>query len=77
LNVYAPINASALPVLVWLHGGSFLIGTANADVYDGEVLATQANAVVVTANYRLGAFGFLASDDQDSNLGLMLYLLLV
>lgn len=61
LNVYAPKTAaqgSKLPVLVWIHGGSFTNG-AGSD-YDGSVLAEKYGLVVVTLNYRLGALGFLA-----------------
>ena len=59
LNVYTPPSGPAgLPVLVWFHGGAFIIGRAT--LYDGAELAKRANAVVVTTNYRLGVFGFLA-----------------
>jgi para-nitrobenzyl esterase len=61
LNVYRPPaarSAGALPVIVWLHGGGFMNGSGNA--FDGTRLATSANAVVVTVNYRLGPFGWLA-----------------
>ena len=47
------------PVIVFLHGESFSWGSGN--LYDGRVLATYANSVVVTFNFRLGIFGeFLA-----------------
>ncbi len=59
LNVYTPPSGPAgLPVLVWFHGGAYLVGKAT--LYDGNELAARANAVVVTTNYRLGVFGFLA-----------------
>ena len=58
LNVYTPSKQGASrPVMVWIHGGGFNAGGANE--YDGRVLASQGDAVVVTINYRLGAFGFL------------------
>lgn len=58
LNIYTPsVEGQSRPVLVWIHGGSFTGGTANE--YDGSVLAQQGDVVVVTINYRLGAFGFL------------------
>jgi para-nitrobenzyl esterase len=58
LNVYTPpAGAGHRPVMVWFHGGSYLTGTANH--YDGSALARQ-GVVVVTVNYRLGAFGYLA-----------------
>ncbi|MFZ9954111.1 MAG: carboxylesterase family protein, partial [Ilumatobacteraceae bacterium] len=67
LNVFAPTSAAsnaptALPVLVWIHGGAFTNGTAHASWYDGSNLAAR-GCVVVTVNYRLGAFGFTGADD--------------
>jgi para-nitrobenzyl esterase len=61
LNVYTPPGArpgSRLPVMVWLHGGAFVNGSG-AD-YDASALSAASGAVVVTTNYRLGTFGFLA-----------------
>ncbi|HEY4223188.1 MAG TPA: carboxylesterase family protein [Myxococcota bacterium] len=66
LNVYEPAHASALlPVLFFIHGGFFTWGSSamrqeGVDEYDGGYLATHANAVVVTINYRIGALGFFA-----------------
>jgi para-nitrobenzyl esterase len=58
LNIVTPSSKGQLrPVLVWIHGGGFINGSANE--YDGSVLADQGNAVVVTLNFRLGTFGFL------------------
>jgi para-nitrobenzyl esterase len=61
LNVYTPypLSSKKLPVMVWIHGGGYTLG-AGSD-FDASVLATKANAVVVTVNYRLGALGFLAN----------------
>ena len=57
LNVYTPSTENASrPVMVWIHGGGFASGSANE--YDGRVLASQGDVVVVTINYRLGPFGF-------------------
>ena len=66
LNVYRP-NPSAgkggkLPVLVWVHGGSFVSGSASAPGLDGGWLSSQYGVVVVTVQYRLGMFGFLSGD---------------
>lgn len=47
------------PVLFWVHGGGFVIGAASQSWYDGTPLAID-GAVVVSCNYRLGPFGFLA-----------------
>jgi para-nitrobenzyl esterase len=59
LHVWAPASESPLPVLVWFHGGSFVIGASSQPVYDGTLLATEQQVVVVSVNYRLGALGFL------------------
>jgi para-nitrobenzyl esterase len=60
LNVHAPARrpGERLPVMVWVHGGSALVG-AGSDV-DPARLAETGRVVVVTVNYRLGPFGFLA-----------------
>ncbi len=61
LNVWRPAgDATKLPVIVFIHGGSNVSGYTADPVYDGALLAKTANAVVVTANYRLGIFGFLS-----------------
>ena len=65
LNVYAPQNARGLPVMVWIHGGSFTSG-AGSD-YDPRTLAREQGVVVVTVNYRLGALGFLALPALEDN----------
>jgi para-nitrobenzyl esterase len=61
LNVFTPHrdrnDIDALPVMVWIHGGSLLVGESNE--YDAIKLV-QRGVVVVTINYRLGALGFLA-----------------
>jgi para-nitrobenzyl esterase len=60
LNVWTPARrASRLPVLVWIHGGGFGSGSGSIPIYNGASLASH-GVVVVTLNYRLGAFGFLA-----------------
>ena len=58
LNVYTPsLEGAGRPVLVWIHGGSFTMGSGNG--YVGAQLAAQGDVVVVSINYRLGMFGFL------------------
>jgi para-nitrobenzyl esterase len=59
LNVYTPASSAAakLPVMVWIHGGAWTSGAGA--IYQGEDLARK-GVVVVTLNYRLGVFGFLA-----------------
>ncbi len=60
LNVWAPRESSELrPVLFWIHGGGYTGGSGSTAIYDGTPLAAD-GAVVVTINYRLNVFGFLA-----------------
>ncbi len=71
LNVYAPASAnpaSKLPVMVWIHGGGFLAGAGSEPRYTNSALVSK-NVVLVTINYRLGLFGFLASDDLAKEAG--------
>lgn len=78
LNIWAPAQAKpgdALPVMVWLHGGSFLSGSANLALYDGHQLASEQQLVIVSINHRLNIFGYLhlaaldACHAQIANLG--------
>jgi para-nitrobenzyl esterase len=65
LNVYAPADASArskLPVMFWIHGGSYAVGSSSEPRHNGDYLPTK-GVVLVTINYRLGVFGFLATGD--------------
>jgi para-nitrobenzyl esterase len=60
LNVYTPAaDTGRRPVLFWIHGGGFVIGSASQPIYDGAPLAKRGDVVVVTINYRLGPLGFL------------------
>lgn len=60
LNVWSPAEGGAgLPVMVWIHGGTFLTGAGSQPLFDGTSLAADGQVVVVTVNYRLGPFGFL------------------
>lgn len=65
LNVHTPNPSTRLrPVMVWIHGGGFSQGDALVDgATDGSILAQQGDVVVVSLNYRLGPFGFLAHPD--------------
>jgi para-nitrobenzyl esterase len=72
VNVWspAPDPAAALPVLVWIPGGAYVLGTAALPEYDGGRLA-RGGAVVVTLNYRLGVEGFAHLDGAPANRGLL------
>jgi para-nitrobenzyl esterase len=77
LNVWASSDTrpgDAKPVMVWLHGGAYVLGSGSQPLYDGRRLAGSGEVVVVTVNYRVGALGFLdlSSFDRrfDSNVGL-------
>jgi len=62
LNLWTPLAnkvEAAYPVLVWIHGGAFVEGSASVPIYNGAALAKH-GIIVVGINYRLGAFGFLA-----------------
>jgi len=61
LNVWTPAKNpdEKLPVMVWIHGGGFNFGSTSLPEYNGKNLS-QKGVVVVTLNYRLGPFGFLA-----------------
>ncbi|MFN8100160.1 MAG: carboxylesterase/lipase family protein [Mycobacterium sp.] len=60
LNVVAPEDATgdALPVMVFIHGGAFILGSSATPIYDGASLA-RGGCVFVSLNYRLGALGCL------------------
>ncbi|HET7073832.1 MAG TPA: carboxylesterase/lipase family protein [Mycobacterium sp.] len=84
LNIWAASDTQPgdrKPVMVWLHGGAYILGSGSQALYDGRRLAaggdSDAGVVVVTVNYRLGALGFLdlssfntARRRFDSNIGL-------
>src|ERR1700722_15725754 len=63
LNVWAPSPRATTPapVMVFVHGGSFLFGSGTFGLYDGTNLAAATGHVIVTLNYRLGALGFLSN----------------
>ncbi|HWC81791.1 MAG TPA: carboxylesterase family protein [Pseudonocardiaceae bacterium] len=70
LNVWTPATSGEqrLPVLVWIYGGGFRAGTGANPRFDGENLARK-GVVVVTFNYRLGTFGFLATPELSAESG--------
>lgn len=65
LNIYAPKSAYKKPVLVYIHGGSFMRGSNNDYQTQGQRLAKNVDVVVVTVNYRLGVFGFMDFSELD------------
>ncbi|XP_055420553.1 neuroligin-4, X-linked isoform X2 [Bubalus kerabau] len=77
LNIYVPTEDdihdqnSKKPVMVYIHGGSYMEGTGN--MIDGSILASYGNVIVITINYRLGILGFLSTGDQAAkgNYGLL------
>jgi para-nitrobenzyl esterase len=71
LNIWTPDQgARGLPVMVWIHGGSFLRGAGSLPAYDGRRFARD-GIVCVSINYRLGAEGFLDLDGAVQNRGLL------
>ena len=69
LNVYTPTgprpaDAKPLPVMLWIHGGSLVVG--ESEDYDPVKLVTEGQVIVVTINYRLGYLGFLAVSGLDA-----------
>ena len=79
LNIWTPgTDGPARPVMVWIHGGAYLMGANSDAMYDGARLAAAAGVVLVSVNYRLGALGFLHLADllgadygDSSNLALL------
>ncbi|MGA9676073.1 MAG: carboxylesterase/lipase family protein [Mycobacterium sp.] len=83
LNIWASSDTrpgDRKPVMVWLHGGAYVLGSASQPLYDGRGLAgggSSGGVIVVTVNYRIGTFGFLdlssfntSRQRFDSNIGL-------
>jgi para-nitrobenzyl esterase len=70
LNVWTPAAhpASGLPVMVWIHGGGFMAGSAAEPTQNGEFLARR-GVVVVSMNYRLGIFGFFSHPELTKESG--------
>ena len=78
VNVFTPgLDDKARPVMVWMHGGGFSVGSGNYLLYDGTNLAKKEDVVVVAVNHRLNVFGFLHLADlggekwaQSTNVGI-------
>ncbi|KAK6171285.1 hypothetical protein SNE40_019508 [Patella caerulea] len=73
LNIFSPmrVGTERYPVMFFIYGGGFVNG--ESPIYDGSRLAAYGEVVVVTINYRLGAFGFLSTGDEHApgNLGII------
>ncbi|KAG9048678.1 hypothetical protein FS842_000341 [Serendipita sp. 407] len=66
-----PVTNGGVPVLVWIHGGSYRSGSASDPVLDGSKLASATGSIVVVVQYRLGVLGYLppSAFSQNKNLG--------
>ena len=64
LNVYTPSKEGKRPVMVWIHGGGFSLGSGSQKGYNTGTLAGKGDVVVVTINYRLGPFGYIYLGDH-------------
>jgi para-nitrobenzyl esterase len=69
LNIWAPVNADKRPVMVFIHGGGFVVGSKDAPISDGTEFA-KSGVVCVAINYRTGIDGFLPIPGVPTNLGL-------
>lgn len=67
LNIWTPAvdRGASLPVMVWIHGGGFRIGSGSVNLTEGLNLAASRNVVMVTLNHRLGLFGYMMLDHLD------------
>ncbi len=73
LSITRPVELSdPLPVMVWIHGGSYISGAGDAPVYDPALIVGEQDVVAVNLTYRLGRLGFLGGPDgPPANLGLL------
>jgi para-nitrobenzyl esterase len=70
LNVFTrALGARKRPVLFWIHGGAYTVGSSGVPLYEGGPLVDLGDVVVVTHNYRLGAFGFLDLGEPGERFG--------
>ena len=74
LNVWSPklqsTSSQLKPVMFWIYGGGFTMGSIFQPIYNGSLLAAN-DVVFVAANYRIGAFGFFnGGTDHENNQGL-------
>ena len=73
VNVWTPSAdpASPRPVIVWIYGGAYKVGSADTPGYDAQRIARDGDVVVVTFNYRVGIEGFAMIDGAPANRGLL------
>ncbi|MDT0232552.1 carboxylesterase family protein [Curtobacterium sp. BRB10] len=75
LSITLPADArpdEQLPVMVWIHGGSYVIGGGDLPIYDARDLVTEQRVIVVSVTFRLGVLGFLGDGETiPANLGLL------
>ena len=75
VSVTTPANTppvAGLPVMVWIHGGSYASGAGDAPFYDPRALVSEQSVIVVNVTYRLGLLGFLGDGERiHANLGLL------
>ena len=74
LSITRPADFRAdekLPVVVWVHGGSYVSGAGDLAIYDPAVWVAEQRVVFVAVTYRLGLFGFLGTETTPPNLGLL------
>ncbi len=74
LSVTAPRDVTPqerLPVMVWIHGGSYETGGGDETYSDPALLVSEQRVIVVSVTYRLGPLGFLGDDEHPANLGLL------
>ena len=74
LSITMPMDArpdERLPVMVWIHGGSYVTGAGDSPLTDPARLVAEQRVVAVTVTYRLGLFGYLGDNDRPANLGLL------
>lgn len=64
LNIWTPgLDSAKRPVMFWIHGGAFTLGSGSDPMFHGDKLAKRGNVVFVSINYRLGMLGFLRLKD--------------